>query len=282
MQVEIISIGDELLIGQTINTNASWIGQMLTQRGAFVQRVLTIKDTEDAIWKAFDESLAVSDVVIVTGGLGPTKDDVTKKVIAAYFDDELIIHDESLEIVKSIFARSNRPMLDVNIQQAAVPSKCTVLLNRQGTAPGMWMEKDGKILVSLPGVPYEMKGLMEQEVLPRLESCFSIKKYYSKTGNIQGIGESYLADRMSDWENRLRNDGLDLAYLPSSGLIRLRISSPNGETDREKIDNYFKELEVAYPENFYGYGEKTLSEVVGDLLKVKNATVATCESCTGG
>src|SRR5690606_8961485 len=134
--------------------------------------VLTIKDTEDAIWKAFDESLAVSDVVIVTGGLGPTKDDVTKKVIAAYFDDELIIHDESLEIVKSIFARSNRPMLDVNIQQAAVPSKCTVLLNRQGTAPGMWMEKDGKILVSLPGVPYEMKVLMEQEVLPRLETRF--------------------------------------------------------------------------------------------------------------
>lgn len=282
MKVEIIAIGDELLIGQTINTNASWIGQVLTLRGAFVQRVLTIKDQIDDIRNAFSNCLSAADVVIVTGGLGPTKDDVTKKVIADYFNDELVIHQETLEIVQGFFARSNRPMLDVNIQQAAVPSKCKVLINRQGTAPGMWMEQNGKILISLPGVPYEMKGLMEQEVLPKLDQIFSLSQYYSKTGNIQGIGESYLADTMSDWENRLRNEGLDLAYLPSPGLIRLRISSKIGEVDKAKIERYFEELEAAYPQNFFGYGDVSISEVVGQLLIANNKTIATCESCTGG
>jgi len=282
MKVELISIGDELLIGQTVNTNASWIGKELTLRGAFIQRVLTIKDDREDILNAFSATLASADVVIVTGGLGPTKDDITKKVIAEFFNDELIIHQETLEIVQAIFARSNRPMLDVNIQQAAVPSKCQVLINRQGTAPGMWMEQDGKILISLPGVPYEMKGLMEQEVLPRLEQIFSLTQYFSKTGNIQGVGESYLADTMSDWENLLRNDGLDLAYLPSPGLIRLRISSKIGQADEKKIDRYFEELENAYPFNFFGYGEDGLSEVLGQQLIAKNKTIGTCESCTGG
>lgn len=282
MQVEIISIGDELLIGQTINTNASWMGAELSRRGAFVSRVVTISDKADAIRTAIDEGLKNADVVLVTGGLGPTKDDITKKVIADYFEDELYIHEETLELVKGFFRRRNRPMLDVNIQQAAVPGKCTVLTNRQGTAPGMWLEKNGKILISLPGVPYEMKGIMEQEVFPRFEQLFGLRKFYSKTANIQGVGESYIADRMADWEDDLRSKGLELAYLPSPGVVRLRITSHNGEQDAALIDDYFRKLELAYPHNLYGYGEITLTEVVGKLLKEKNATVATAESCTGG
>lgn len=282
MQVEIISIGDELLIGQTVNTNASWMGAELSRRGAFVSRVVTISDKADSIRSAIDEGLKNADVVLVTGGLGPTKDDITKKVITDYFEDELYIHEETLELVKGFFRRRNRPMLDVNIQQAAVPGKCTVLTNRQGTAPGMWLEKDGRILISLPGVPYEMKGIMEQEVFPRFEQLFGLRKFYSKTANIQGVGESYIADRMADWEDDLRSKGLELAYLPSPGVVRLRITSHNGEQDATLIDDYFRELELAYPNNFYGYGETTLTEVVGKLLKDNHATVATAESCTGG
>lgn len=282
MRVEIISIGDELLIGQTINTNASWMGQELSRRGAFVTRVITISDKVEDIRNAFDSGLQNADVVLVTGGLGPTKDDVTKKVITDYFGDELYIHEETLRSVTQFFEQRKRPMLEVNVQQAAVPKTCTVLTNRQGTAPGMWLEKGGKILISLPGVPYEMKGIMEQEVFPRFENLFGLQQFYSKTANIQGVGESYIADKMTDWENDLRGKGLELAYLPSPGVVRLRITSLNGHQDASLIDTYFKQLEEAYPENFYGYGEKNLAEIVGDLLKGQKATVATAESCTGG
>ncbi len=282
MLVEFISIGDELLIGQTVNTNASWLGEKFSTLGASIHRIVTIRDTESAIHSAIDEALKTADVVIITGGLGPTKDDVTKKVITNYFNDELVIDTDTLERVKQIFSRTNRPMLDVNIQQAAVPSKCTVLTNRQGTAPGMWLEKDGKIVISLPGVPFEMKGIMEQEVFPRLQARFSDLKFFSITANIQGIGESYLADKMSDWENRLRAAGFELAYLPSPGIIRLRITSRNGVQDEQQILAYFKEVEAAYPDNFFGYGDISLVEVVGNLLKEGNFTLSTAESCTGG
>lgn len=282
MLVEFISIGDELLIGQTVNTNASWLGEKFSSLGASIHRVVTIRDTESAIHLAIDEALKTADVVIITGGLGPTKDDVTKKVITNYFNDELVIDTDTLERVKQIFSRTNRPMLDVNIQQAAVPSKCTVLTNRQGTAPGMWLEKDGKIVISLPGVPFEMKGIMEQEVFPRLQVRFSDLKFFSITANIQGVGESYLADKMSDWENRLRAAGFELAYLPSPGIIRLRITSRNGVQDEQQILAYFKEVEAAYPDNFFGYGDISLAEVVGNLLKEGNYTLSTAESCTGG
>ncbi|MEZ4890618.1 MAG: competence/damage-inducible protein A [Crocinitomicaceae bacterium] len=282
MLVEFISIGDELLIGQTVNTNASWLGEKFSTLGASIHRIVTIRDTESAIHLAIDEALKTADVVIITGGLGPTKDDVTKKVITNYFNDELVIDTDTLERVKQIFSRTNRPMLDVNIQQAAVPSKCTVLTNRQGTAPGMWLEKDGKIVISLPGVPFEMKGIMEQEVFPRLQARFSDLKFFSITANIQGVGESYFADKMSDWENRLRAAGFELAYLPSPGIIRLRITSRNGVQDEQQILAYFKEVEAAYPDNFFGYGDISLAEVVGNLLKEGNYTLSTAESCTGG
>lgn len=282
MVVEIVSIGDELLIGQTINTNASWMGEKLSELGVFVSRVVTVRDTEAAIWNAIDEGIANADIVFLTGGLGPTKDDITKKVITNYFEDELYIHEETLERVKGFFLRSNRPILNVTIQQAAVPKKCTVLTNLLGTAPGMWMEKNGKIVISLPGIPYEMEGIMENEVFPRLKDKLGANQFYSKTGNIQGVGETAIADKMKEWENDLRNNGLELAYLPSTGYIRLRITSSKGVQDEKLIDSYFRQLENAFPTNFYGYGEQTLQEVIGVLLKEKNATLATAESCSGG
>lgn len=282
MQVEFISIGDELLIGQTVNTNASWLGQEFSKRGAFINQVVAIKDQEEAIFTAFDSAMKNSDVIIVTGGLGPTKDDITKKVICDFFQDQLYIHEETLTHVKSFFERVNRPMLDVNIQQAAVPKSAKVLFNKQGTAPGMWMEHNGKILISLPGVPYEMKGIMLDEVFPRLHQQFGLSQFYSKTANIQGVGESYIADKMYDWENNLRNEGLELAYLPSPGMVRLRITSKKGLSDEALINSYFEQVELAFPDNFYGYGDLSLSEVVGDLFKKNKLTLATAESCTGG
>ncbi len=282
MKAELISIGDELLIGQTINTNASWLGQELSLRGIPITQGITIMDTEQAIFEAIENGFQHADLLILTGGLGPTKDDITKKVIANYFNVELVIDEATLARVKYYFSSRNRPMLDINIEQAAVPKGTTVLTNNLGTAPGMWLERDGKILISLPGVPYEMKGIMMDEVFPRLAERFEPSQLFHKTILTQGIGESTIADQMQDWENEIRERGFGLAYLPSPGQVRIRLSSPNGEIDEPILDNYFKQLEAVYPKHVYGYGEVSLSEVVGELLISKGATVCTAESCTGG
>ena len=225
INVEIISIGDELLIGQTINTNASWIGAQLADNGIKVSYVATISDTWEAITTALQEAQKRSQVVLITGGLGPTKDDITKQVLCAYFDTQLVLNQEVLSHVESFFIKRNRPMLEVNRMQAMVPEVSEVLFNEQGTAPGMWFEKEGTIFVSMPGVPYEMRYLVKTHVLPRLIERFPVKKLVQKTYLTQGIGESFLAEKLSDWENGLRDEGLDLAYLPSPGMVKLRISS---------------------------------------------------------
>lgn len=282
MKAELISIGDELLIGQTINTNAAWLGQELSLRGIPITQCVTIPDTEKAIFEAIDNGFNNADVLILTGGLGPTKDDITKKVIANYFQVDLVIHEPTLIRVKEFFESRNRPMLDVNIQQAAIPKGTTVLINNSGTAPGMWLEKGSKILISLPGVPYEMKGIMVDAGFPKLADRYEASQLFHKTILTQGIGESSIADQMQDWENEVRERGFGLAYLPSPGQVRIRLSSPNGEIDEPILDNYFKQLETKFPRHVYGYGEVSLSEVVGKLLKSKNATISTAESCTGG
>jgi nicotinamide-nucleotide amidase len=282
MNVDIISIGDELLIGQTINTNAAWMGKELSFRGAAIRQVITIKDSDNAIYQAIDDAMKHADVVLVTGGLGPTKDDITKQVICTYFKDEIMIHEPTLKRVQSFFEKANQPMLDVNIQQAAVPKSCEVLTNRHGTAPGMLLKMDGKWLISLPGVPYEMKGIMLEEVFPRLESHFQLTNYYFQTVAIQGVGESYIADTMQEWEMNIRQEGLELAYLPSPGLVRLRISSPNGEKDKTKIETYFKELKQVYPQNVFGNNDESLVEVVHELFIRHKLSLSTAESCTGG
>lgn len=282
MQAEIISIGDELLIGQTVNTNASWIGAELAALGIPVKWVVAIADDRQAILDSFDTALNRSQLVIVTGGLGPTKDDITKHTLCEYFETDLEINEEVLARIKEIFRTRNRPMLDVNMQQAALPKSCEVIHNFHGTASGMWFEKNGSVLVSLPGVPYEMKGLMKDSLLARFQQRFKVSSLYHRTILTTGIGESFLADKMSDWEDRIRAHGFGLAYLPSPGMVKLRITSKNGISDASAIDAYFDELKAALPYHVFGYETDTLSEVVGRLLREKKQTVGTVESCTGG
>lgn len=282
MNVEILSIGDELLIGQTINTNASWLGQECSKIGLRIVQVTTISDEKQAIKDAIDEAFKRSDLVIVTGGLGPTKDDITKYTLCEYFDSELEIHLPTLQRIEAFFAHRNRPMLQANILQAELPRKCEVLENKNGTAAGMWFEKEGKILVSLPGVPYEMKGIMLEEVFPRVKVRFELKGIYHRTILTQGIGESFLAEMIKDWENEVREAGFGLAYLPSPGIVKLRLTSYEGEIRREEIKAYFTVLQDRYPQFVYGSEEDTLAKVVGDLLRSKKLTIGTVESCTGG
>jgi len=282
MNVELISIGDELLIGQTINTNASWLGAELSHLGANILRSTSIPDDDKQIQKTLHKALFDADLVIITGGLGPTKDDITKQALADYFNDELAIDRPTLEHVQRFFSHRKLPFLDVNIQQAAVPKSCTILHNKLGTAPGMWFEDRGKVVISLPGVPYEMMEIMREEGLPRIKKKWTIRSFYFKTGNLQGIGESYLADQIQDIEEELKREELSLAYLPSPGLIRLRIGSKNGQEQSERIDSYFAEIEKRFPKHFYGYGTETLAEKIGILLQKNKVTVGTIESCTAG
>lgn len=281
-EAEVISIGDELLIGQTVNTNASWLGQQLAAIGIRVIHTAVIPDEKPAIVAAFDAAFERASIVVVTGGLGPTKDDITKHVLCDYFDTELVIHEEILAQITEFFTRRNRPMLEVNRLQAALPKSCKVLFNRQGTAAGMWFDHNGKVLISMPGVPYEMKSIFTEEAIPKIREQFETVSLYHRTILTQGIGESFLADRMSDWENRLRADGLGLAYLPSPGMVKLRLTSYTGGTEMALVDRYIDELKQELPLAVYGEEEETLTEVIGGLLRDRGQTVGTVESCTGG
>lgn len=279
---ELISIGDELLIGQTINTNASWLGQQLAAIGIRVTHTAVISDEKKDIIEAIDSAFSRADLVIVTGGLGPTKDDITKHVLCDYFDSQLIENKVILEHIESFFRLRNRPMLAVNTQQALFPEKAEVLFNRQGTAAGMWFNRDKKVLISMPGVPYEMKTIFSEEAIPKIKQQFATVNLYHRTVLTQGIGESFLADKMSDWENRLRAEGFGLAYLPSPGMVKLRLTSYTGDDKAPRIDAYVQELKNEIPRYAFGEGEISLSEVVGNRLKANNQTIGTVESCTGG
>ncbi len=282
MDADIITIGDELLIGQTVNTNASWIGKELALFGINIRRSTTISDERNEILSAVDESLRRSDLVIMTGGLGPTKDDITKETLCEYFDSELVLREDVLHRIEMYFKNKGREMLPSNIQQAELPKDCIVLDNDLGTASGMWFEKNGKVLVSIPGVPYEMKALMTKKILPRVKSFFSVSGMYHQTLMTQGIGESFLAEKIKHWEDRIYADRLSLAYLPSPGIVKLRLTSKKGIEDAEKIDAYFKELETQLPQFTYGKNGISIFETVGDLLRDKRKTVGTVESCTAG
>lgn len=282
MQADIINIGDELLIGQTVNTNAAWMGKELSHLGIAIARSTTISDEKSIIINALEEALSRSELVIITGGLGPTKDDITKETLADYFDMKLILKEDVLARVKSYFESKGRTMLETNIQQAYLPEGCIVLDNYLGTASGMWFERQGKIVVSLPGVPYEMKALMTEEVLPRVSAKFSVKGMYYQTLMTQGIGESFLAEKIKTWEDRIYKDNLSLAYLPSPGVVKLRLTSKKGREDAAKIDTYFKELEAELPKYAYGRNGVSVFEVVSELLKKNDKTLGTVESCTGG
>jgi len=271
-----------LLIGQTVNTNASWIGEQLATRGVLVDFASTIMDGEVDIIQALDNGLSRSDLVIITGGLGPTKDDITKKTLCKYFNAELVINKEVLTLVESFFERRGKVMLDVNIQQAALPSNATVLPNLVGTASGMWFEVDGKVVISLPGVPYEMKHILLENGFSKILNKFTVKEMYSKTIYLQGIGEAFLADKFSDLEKELNEKSIKLAYLPSTGMLRLRF---NGDKTKEiifQIQKSIEEIKNEIPVHFYAENDTSLSQIIGNELKKRNATLGTIESCTGG
>jgi nicotinamide-nucleotide amidase len=282
MKTELISIGDELLIGQTVNTNATWLGQLFSANGISVHRVIAISDDKEEIKRTVLEAMAHCTLVIITGGLGPTKDDITKHTLCELFETSLEIHIPTLQKIEEYFSKRNRPMLESNIRQAELPVGCTILTNDYGTAAGMWFEQNDSIVVSLPGVPYEMKGIVMEQVMPRLRERFALKSIYHQTILTQGLGESFLAERIADWENRVRARGFGLAYLPSPGMVKLRITSPNGIADKPEIDVFFDEIQSELPHYVYGVEAQTLSEVVGLICQEKKVSLGTVESLTGG
>lgn len=283
MNCIIISIGDELLIGQTINTNAGWMGSELNKIGVEVTEVLTIPDRGQAINQALEYAESRAGIVLLTGGLGPTKDDITKKVFAEFFNAPLIENKYALENAEGFFKRYNRPMLPINKLQALVPEGCQMLLNKVGTAPGMWMENNNAVFVSMPGVPSEMRYLMKNEVLSRIKGKFKLPVIVHKTIMTLGLGESYIAEEIKDIEDMLP-PYIKLAYLPSPGLVKLRLSG-KGEDKKfleTEIETLFDRIEERIPESVYARKEVMVEEIVGDKLKEKGYTIATAESCTSG
>lgn len=290
MTTTIINIGDELLIGQVVNTNASAMARMLSEAGMAVRRTVVVGDVYQDIWNAVDEAMRSSDAVLVTGGLGPTKDDITKKLLCNYFHSELVESEVALENVRRIFESRGYELTPVNRAQALVPAYCEVLNNDLGTAPCMWFEREGKVLVSLPGVPFEMDWLMRNRVIPKLQETFHTDIIVHKNILVQGIGESFLSDMIEPWETALP-ENIKLAYLPVAGMVKLRLT---GKTrNNQNILNILNNLNFQIAETIQGLydlassyivGEdcETLEELVHKTLTERGLTLATAESCTGG
>lgn len=283
MQAEIITIGDELLIGQVVDTNSAWLGRTLGEDGIKVTQITSVQDDADQIARTVNEALARVSIVLVTGGLGPTRDDITKHTLAKLFGMKLIRDEQVYEMVRQQLAVRGIAFNELNQGQALVPDGCTVLPNRNGTAPGMWFERGGQILVSMPGVPFEMQALVTDEVLPRLRTHFSLHANVHRTAITFGLAESILAERIAPWEAALPAN-LHLAYLPSALCIRLRLSAYETDPDkaRSEIDRQFDRLAGLIPHYLVGYGDDTLESVTGTLLRSRGETLATAESCTGG
>lgn len=282
----LITIGDELLIGQTIDTNSAWMAQQLNAAGIWVHRRVSVGDVREDIWKALDDESAVSDIILITGGLGPTADDITKPLLCDYFGGKLVLDQPTLEHIQYLFEKIFRragPMLERNRKQAEVPDVCTILFNRIGTAPGMWFEKNGKIFVSMPGVPQEMMGLMTDEVMPRLTTHFRLPAIAHRTVFTFGAGESYIAERLTDFEAQLPAI-FKLAYLPHYGMVRLRLtaSGADPQTLDTEMDAQFDKLCALVEDITVVKEDLTMEAYIGRLLKQKGKTVATAESCTGG
>ena len=286
MRISILNIGDELLIGQVVNTNASKMSQMLTQAGMAVGSVFTIGDNAEDILNYLHHCLNVSDAVLITGGLGPTKDDITKKTLCDFFGSELYENEEALENVRRIVAAHGRELTDINRLQAWVPRCCTMINNVLGTAPCMWFETDdhpSKVVVSLPGVPFEMINLMETEIVPRLKKHFEVGAIVNKNILLQGIGESFLSDLIEPWELALPQN-IRLAYLPQPGLMKLRLTARGN--DSAKLQNQINEAVTGlYPlagQYIVGEDAESLPELVARTMAASGRTLATAESCTGG
>lgn len=280
----IITIGDELLIGQVIDTNSAWIAQELNKAGIPVVRRVAVGDVWDDIWTTLDEESKHVDIVLITGGLGPTADDITKPLLCKYFDGKMIVDKGALENVVHIFEHIlKRPMIERNRKQAEVPDTCKVVLNKRGTAPGMVFKKNGKVFVSMPGVPHEMKGMMTDEIIPLLQKEFSTVHITHRTLLTIGVGESFLAELIKDFEAALPTN-IKLAYLPNYGMVRLRLSSSGNDQQKidTEIDDQFTNLQLLVKEFLVTNEDEPLEKVVGKLLLAKGKTMCTAESCTGG
>lgn len=285
MNAEIITIGDEILIGQIVDTNSAFLGKELNKIGVSIYQITSVQDDKSHILKSLKEAEENADIVIITGGLGPTKDDITKHTLCEYFNDTLVQNDDVLAHVEHLFSTYiNTPISDINRQQALVPSKAKVLTNRFGTAPGMWLEKNNKVFISLPGVPYEMKALITNKVIPQLRARFKFPYIMHRTLLTYGLGESAIANRIEEFEDNLP-DFIKLAYLPNLGRVRLRLSAKS--IDKALVENEMKrQIELLLPQIddiFVGFEEDlSLEALIGKQLVQKDKTLALAESCTGG
>jgi nicotinamide-nucleotide amidase len=281
--VEVLAIGDELLYGQTLDTNSHWISGELDKVGFKVIRRTTISDNEEQILQALGEAEGRADVVLITGGLGPTSDDLTKPCLAKYFDCELQIHEEALAEVTAFFKSRGRDLTEVNRQQAALPSCCTKITNPIGTAPGMWFMRDQKVFVSMPGVPHEMKRMMTDVVIPKLKQTFEAPVIFHQSIRTVGIGESFLADKISNWEKSLPPQ-FKLAYLPGLGEVKLRLTGMGDSIEELKIEaqQLTEQIKPLIEEYIFGYDDEPLESVIGKMLRTRGQTLSVAESCTGG
>lgn len=283
VNASIITIGDELLIGQTVDTNSAFIGTELNKIGVWVKRRIAVGDIKEDILQALSEQSKRTPIIIITGGLGPTADDITKPALCEYFGSQLVVNEEALQNVKDIFTRLNRPLIERNLKQAEVPHNCTVLNNTRGTAPGMWFEKDGVVYVSLPGVPHEMKGLIELSVIPKLKEHFTLPVIQHRTLLMAGKGESEIAELLSDFEAALPSH-IKLAYLPSYGIVRLRLTGKAAVESplSNELDQQFSTLKGLVKEWMVADEDISIELAVSRLLKQRRKTLSTAESCTGG
>lgn len=281
--VEIITIGDELLYGQTLDTNSQWISIELDNIGLKVVWKTTVPDDETDILTAFDAAQERADIILITGGLGPTQDDLTKPCLAKYFDTPLVLFEQALSDIEELFKNRGRALNEHNLKQAELPQKCEMIPNKVGTAPGMWFSENGKTFISMPGVPREMKRMMLDYILPKFSKLFDADITVHKIVRTCTIGESILIDKIKDWVAQLPKE-INLAYYPSIGQVKIRLTAvgDNKQELEDTLDKAIDQLKGSISKYIFGYGKDELEEVVGKLLLQKNWTIATAESCTGG
>jgi nicotinamide-nucleotide amidase len=280
---EIISIGDELLIGQVVNTNASWMAEQLSLAGIKLNRITAIADEVDALHQALDEAIERSEFILLTGGLGPTADDLTKPALCSYFNTEMVFNEKAFAQIEKLFGARQMPVTERNREQAFLPANCQPIENANGTAPGMWFKHRMSYIAAMPGVPFEMKTMFAQQLIPMMLAISEKRVFLHKTLMTTGLGESWLADRIKVWEENLPKN-LHLAYLPQPGIVRLRLSGLGTDAKllAKVMQSQVDSLTTLIPDLIYGFDDQSMEEVVADLLKKQQKTIATAESCTGG
>jgi nicotinamide-nucleotide amidase len=282
MLAEIITIGDEILIGQIVDTNSAWMAQKLNHEGIRVKQISSVSDDKQHILKALTEAAGRADIIFITGGLGPTKDDITKLTLAEYFNASMVLNEEALKNVEVIFKKYNRPLLEVNRKQAEVPDNCEIIFNNNGTAPGMWFNVKGKIYISMPGVPFEMMYMMEETVIPKLKAELKLPAIIHKTILTVGEGESFLAQKIADIENELPPN-IKLAYLPKMGQVRLRLSAyGSDDTLQNELEEFASRIVERVGISVVAQEDVALEKVILNHMAERGLTLSVAESCTGG